>query len=153
MRGLSQWEQLCTSLHMEPNKLWRSNSIFNLCLDRLYSTCTEHPLILKVLSSNSSSLFLFERHTSSFPSCKSAFPTFFGTALVSVLYNNLSHLPLWKPFFFSFLKIRFSYFLWSSASFLPSLFPLLAYPYSCYLTDRGKLIFPQFFDSSFFVSL
>ncbi len=27
--GLSQWVQLCT---WSPNKLWRSNSIFNLCL-------------------------------------------------------------------------------------------------------------------------
>ncbi len=28
LRGLSQWVQLCT---WSPNKLWRSNSIFNLC--------------------------------------------------------------------------------------------------------------------------
>ncbi len=29
VRGLSQWVQLCT---WSPNKLWRSNSIFNLCV-------------------------------------------------------------------------------------------------------------------------
>jgi hypothetical protein len=28
LQGLSQWVQLCT---WSPNKLWRSNSIFNLC--------------------------------------------------------------------------------------------------------------------------
>ncbi len=31
LRGLSQWVQLCT---WRPNNLWRSNSIFNLCLFR-----------------------------------------------------------------------------------------------------------------------
>ncbi len=34
LRGLSQWEQLCTYVTWRPNKLWRSNSIFNLWVDK-----------------------------------------------------------------------------------------------------------------------
>jgi hypothetical protein len=40
VRGLSQWVQLCT---WSPNKLWRSNSIFYLCLYVLQCHKTRPP--------------------------------------------------------------------------------------------------------------
>ncbi len=39
-QGLSQWEQLCT---WSPNKLWRSNSIFNLWFRRMSRGSTPQP--------------------------------------------------------------------------------------------------------------
>ncbi len=45
LRGLSQWVQLCT---WSPNKLWRSNSIFNLCTQYSAMRCDASPFFLTV---------------------------------------------------------------------------------------------------------
>ncbi len=72
LRSLSQWVQLCT---WSPNKLWRSNSIFNLWFMKIFWICT-YTLTVSVPSRNIS-----------YPpvSVRSTDPSFWGLSIYVIL--------------------------------------------------------------------